>query len=262
MNKHFIKSLIILLVALNACTVEKRVYKKGYYVNWSNAKSAQKKQTLVYKPETSIQGSFNENKSSEEGLVASAQNSILSNAPPLAFISRTKTNRLHKSDGDCGDLITLRNGDEIKVKVIEVGDELIKYKRCDNLEGPLFTVSKAKVFSLRYANGTKDLFSKEEAVKPANTATPNNLPNHQSGTVIDKKLKIHPLSIWAFVLAILGLVSGLLSIVSIILSYIAVKRIKAKNEKYRGIKLAEAARLISFILLFILLLLLMTIFLI
>ncbi len=262
MNKHVIKHLIILLVILNACTVEKRVYNKGYYVNWSKAKSAQKKQTLVYEPETLVQLPLSENKSLDEGLVASAQGSTLDYTQPPVFISRAVTSLLTESDGDCGDLITFRNGDEIKVKVIEVSDELIKYKRCDNLEGPLFTVSKAKVFSLRYANGTKDLFSKEEAVKTANTATPNSLPNTQSKTVVDKKLKIHPLSIWAFVLAILGLLIGLFSIVSIILSYMAVKRIRAKSEKYRGVKLAEAARLISFILLFILLLLVMTVFLI
>jgi hypothetical protein len=57
------------------------------------------------------------------------------------------------------DVITLKNGEEIKAKVLEVGLGEIKYKKADNPNGPLYTTSKTLVFMIRYENGTKDVFT-------------------------------------------------------------------------------------------------------
>lgn len=59
------------------------------------------------------------------------------------------------------DLITKKNGEDIQAKVIEVGQTEIKFRRLDNLDGPLFTVSKSDVLMIRYENGTKDIFTEE-----------------------------------------------------------------------------------------------------
>ncbi len=56
------------------------------------------------------------------------------------------------------DIIVKRNGDDIAGHVEEVTPELVKYRRADNLQGPLFTVLRSEVFMIRYANGTKDVF--------------------------------------------------------------------------------------------------------
>jgi len=56
------------------------------------------------------------------------------------------------------DLLTKRNGDEILVKVTEITPSEVKYRRADNLDGPLISVWKADVFMIRYANGTKEVF--------------------------------------------------------------------------------------------------------
>lgn len=37
----------------------------------------------------------------------------------------------------------------------------IRYKKYENQEGPLYTVEKSKVFLIKYANGTKDVFNTE-----------------------------------------------------------------------------------------------------
>jgi hypothetical protein len=50
----------------------------------------------------------------------------------------------------------MRNGDEQLVKVIEISDREIKYKRCDFLNGPTYTISKNKVYLIEYANGIKE----------------------------------------------------------------------------------------------------------
>jgi hypothetical protein len=66
------------------------------------------------------------------------------------------------------DLITKKNGDDFKAKVIEVTTAEIKYKKVDNLNGPLFTILKADVLSIKYENGTKDIFSEVQSTQEKN----------------------------------------------------------------------------------------------
>ncbi len=63
------------------------------------------------------------------------------------------------------DILIKRNGDELEVKVQEISLNEIKYKRFDNLEGPLISVAKSDVFMIKYENGTKDTFT--TAAQPA-----------------------------------------------------------------------------------------------
>ena len=56
------------------------------------------------------------------------------------------------------DVITLKNGEDIESLVQEIGDVDIKYKKFDNPNGPNYTMKKAEIFMIRYANGTKDVF--------------------------------------------------------------------------------------------------------
>jgi hypothetical protein len=57
------------------------------------------------------------------------------------------------------DTITLKNGDEIKTKVLEVTSDQIKYKKWDNLDGPSYSTAKSEVFMIKYKNGSKDVFN-------------------------------------------------------------------------------------------------------
>ena len=57
------------------------------------------------------------------------------------------------------DTLTMRSGENILVKVIEVGTAEVKYKKLDNLNGPIFSVLKSDLLILKYENGTKDDFS-------------------------------------------------------------------------------------------------------
>jgi len=60
------------------------------------------------------------------------------------------------------DEIVLRNGDIIKVKVSEVGTTEIKYKKWENLDGPVYSSAKDDIFMIKYENGSKDVFSEVE----------------------------------------------------------------------------------------------------
>jgi hypothetical protein len=57
------------------------------------------------------------------------------------------------------DLIILKKGSEIKSKVLELTQSEIKYKRFDNLDGPIISVSKADVQMIKYQNGTNDVIN-------------------------------------------------------------------------------------------------------
>lgn len=56
------------------------------------------------------------------------------------------------------DLITKRNGEDIKAKVIEIGLNEVKFKRSDNLNGPLIIIAKSEILLIRYENGSKSIF--------------------------------------------------------------------------------------------------------
>lgn len=59
------------------------------------------------------------------------------------------------------DLITLRTGEEIQAKVLEIGTDEISYLKYSNLSGPTYRISRNLVFMIEYENGGKDVFGQE-----------------------------------------------------------------------------------------------------
>ena len=57
------------------------------------------------------------------------------------------------------DVIILKNGDELTVKITDVSDNAIKYKKLDFLEGPNFNVKTSEIFLIKFSNGDKQLFN-------------------------------------------------------------------------------------------------------
>ena len=73
------------------------------------------------------------------------------------------------------DTLSMRSGENILVKVIEVGTTEVKYKKLDNLNGPDFSMLKSDLLMIKYENGTKEDFSKEEKTKIKVKSTHNRL---------------------------------------------------------------------------------------
>jgi hypothetical protein len=63
------------------------------------------------------------------------------------------------------DKILLKNGEEINAIVNEIDTDVIKYKKFENPNGPLYTIEKKLVFMVKYQNGTKDVFSETPELK-------------------------------------------------------------------------------------------------
>lgn len=62
------------------------------------------------------------------------------------------------------DILTKKGGEKLSVKVEEIGETDIRYKRWDNLKGPTYVIAKAFVASIVYENGKKDDFSDPPSV--------------------------------------------------------------------------------------------------
>lgn len=66
------------------------------------------------------------------------------------------------------DIITKKDGTDIKAKVSEISDSEVKYKKYENLDGPTYSLLKSEILLIRYENGTKDVFTENfiEQSKP------------------------------------------------------------------------------------------------
>jgi hypothetical protein len=67
------------------------------------------------------------------------------------------------------DLINKTDGVEIKVKVVEIDDTNIKYKKFENQSGPVYSISKKDVDRIKYENGSIDNFSVDTEAPSATT---------------------------------------------------------------------------------------------
>jgi hypothetical protein len=57
------------------------------------------------------------------------------------------------------DVVTLKDGTDVSCKVLEINEKEIKYKKCENLEGPVYIINKKYIFRIVYANGTKEVIN-------------------------------------------------------------------------------------------------------
>lgn len=63
------------------------------------------------------------------------------------------------------DKIFLQTGEQITGKVIEIQEDLVKYKRADNKSGIVYTTRKKNVFMVQYENGTTEFFNAKNKKK-------------------------------------------------------------------------------------------------
>jgi hypothetical protein len=60
------------------------------------------------------------------------------------------------------DTLYTKSGDILLTKILEITPDYVKYKKQEFLDGPTYTTEKSALFMIRYQNGTKDVFLKEE----------------------------------------------------------------------------------------------------
>jgi hypothetical protein len=66
------------------------------------------------------------------------------------------------------DVISKKDGSMIKVKVTEIIDDVVKYKKFDNLDGPTYNLEKSEIVQIKYINGSIDKFEDDKIEPPLN----------------------------------------------------------------------------------------------
>ncbi len=61
------------------------------------------------------------------------------------------------------DIITKKDGTDIKAKIYEVGLKEVKYKNYSNLDGPMHVIAKSDILIVRYENGENEIFKNTES---------------------------------------------------------------------------------------------------
>lgn len=237
------KSIFILpLLFLLSCSIQKRHYQKGFYVSNSNHNHGRKEKDPEIKKQEL------EKEELELNVFASALPEIVT----PKFQSLPTIN----PDSIC-DIIVLKNGDDIKAKVLEISPIEIKYKKCLSPDGPLYVVKKLDVFMIKYSNGTKDVIDIEKTNEPNNTKDEIVPDTSYTGPkTLHPKAKSAIIFAWFGLIPILGIFACIKAIVD---AGDALKDIKQNPNRYSGEKKARNAKklafaflLVSFGLLFIL----------
>lgn len=222
------KKLLVLIISISlftSCSIEKRTFNKGYYVKWNienkkqnhAIKPIEKKEKLHEDLHIEYINPYTKVESIE--LTSNIDSSVnIIKEVTLPLISQ------NTKDEKCDNII-LKNGEEIKVKVIEIGISEIKYKKCDNLEGPIFSIEKSKVLIILYPNGTRDVIESEE---PPSS-------NNSNQNYADDVEKVDNLALWSFITSIIGLTifgALLFGTIAVILGIMASNRIEKNPDKY------------------------------
>ena len=235
-----IKKIILLLPILTLfnCSLQKRKYQSGYFLSWNKnnlsiAKNEKQKGFNVQKNEIK----FNEI-SFEKDITTSANNKI------TKIFNNTIKNNLAVPDS-CDEII-YKDGTEIKAKITEINTSEIRYKRCDFIDGPTFVEKQNKVFMIKYANGKSEMFKTEKAVENNNSQI-----IQDSQKINDKDKKTNTFSKASFIFSILGFYPLFILgwILGLIFGAIAKNEIKTEPNKYnkKSINLAKAGVIISII---------------
>jgi hypothetical protein len=227
-------SLVILFV-LVGCSIKKRSYRDGYYVSWHHKKnnktiSKTTEQFVKYKHPTEKQIPA----CVTPPPVEAGELATLSERLPVNVVARQKISLLNYGD-ECGDVITFRKGSEVKAKVLEINETQIKYKKCDNIDGPLITVNKNDVYSIKYVNGLIEHFDKI-------------VPDYKNKAEGEKE--VHPLAYVTLGCTIAIVLLNVFALVAaLIVGTIAKQKIAAQPGKYEGLEMVKICMTVCWILL-------------
>lgn len=264
--KHASFAGLAIILALSSCTMEKRLYMSGYNMNWNKSSHTPEKYLKETKlealPQNQIEVVDQFEEKSEKSFQADVNTDNLSasiehEAIPIEAVSRINhlsTNNLFE---ECDDII-IKNGDEIKAKVIEINSDEIKYKKCDNLNGPTYTLKKSEVFMIKYPNGSKDVItpnsaSPESASTQSNTSSNTSSINNSSQPRTEFPHKKNSgLAVVGFILGLVGFFTPLnlaviCEILALIFGLVSLAQIKKNPELYSGRGMARASMILGII---------------
>ncbi|MDC0303579.1 DUF4190 domain-containing protein [Flavobacteriales bacterium] len=248
--RHFALFLLSLFI-ISSCTLQKRKHLPGYSIDWNHKKEERintKKEAIVLEKtgKIKIQDTAPEdyiNPISE----ASGGNETNTFAKNIYKVL-AKSMIARSSKDSCDNLIT-KEGEEFQCKVVEIGVEVIKYKRCNLDDSPLISIPRSSVLMIRYSNGNKEIIKEikpknEEEYVPLNEVRQPKKRMDVMG-IIGFALTLTSIIPWWLVSAIIGLVAGVLGIV---FGIISIARITKRRESRKGLGFAIVSLILGVLL--------------
>jgi hypothetical protein len=215
------------ILFLYNCTVQKRKYQKGFFVEWKHKGKIKPAEALAVATGTTVETAHVPEVALQKPIAAGSMLSASAEHLNLQIII----------DPPCDQLI-FKDGSEVSGKVTEVSTTEVKYKRCEMPEGPTYTVKKSLLFMIKYANGTREVIKTDNVQRESRSAPGNNV-----------RKKEHPLAIASLVAGILGIIAFPLipSILAIAFGSAALNRIQQEPDRYSGQGLARIGKVLGII---------------
>ncbi len=180
--------LLVTFIFLSSCSSSKlsnglSVHKRSYKKRWSMSTSNNSEIAVKFKKTESSKvfiktindtptfvSKLNSNK------VDSKKTSLKKKIIKKLMVSKLNSIPDYFEPEEKCDEIILKNGKELNVKIVEINETKIVYKKCDNLTGSSFTKSKSDVFMILYSDGTKDIFVSDDKNESKKTSEEKNIP--------------------------------------------------------------------------------------
>ena len=256
MKRHLyiiVAAFSIAVISLPSCTLQKRQHASGYHIEWHN-----KKDTPLRYPRT--QATTGNLTLSDEVIPAAALQSPMDETTAELLAGGYMVRPIAKSVwsplkfakdmiskpnlADSCDNIILNSGTQIRGKVIEIGLDDLRYKRCDNLNGPIVVLPKHFVFMVQYANGQTENFKQSTN---ANTSKAEKTPRKKLDVLglIGFILTIVSIPFWWLISMLIGMIAGVLGIV---FGSISMARILKRPESRMGLGFAIVSLILGVVL--------------
>ncbi len=229
-KSYFIKFLIVFGIFNSSCSVENRLHLSGYNVNWKKSSRenstqenflAQNQKISINKTNESIKCENLTAFNSDETII---ENNIDYNKASIELIQdSTKTEKC--------DTIHLKNKVRIEAKVQEIGTKEVKYKNCDNLNGPTIVLWKSDVEKIKFSNGTTEKI----------------IPSSKGKRLEVLGLIAFCISVLAFMVSMIlnAYLGSFLAVGAIVLSLLSLIKFLRKKDKYKGKAFPLVAALVA-----------------
>lgn len=243
------------LLVFSACKVEKRLHRPGYHVEWKKSAPAKAQSTET----ASRKDNGQESQKTDDEV-----NKVIA-APDLTAELKSKERKSPKTPNDnlalriasdyrynhhdvpdlffeeeCETLVMV-DGRRLFVKVIEINQHEIKYKKCDYLQGPTVVVGKKDVDRIIYSNGAVDIisgYSAPESRSPRSTPESDEQP-------IQKRMEVMALLSMLFGITGLFIAAIVFGLMALIFGIVSLMKISANPREFGGRGMALAGIIIG-----------------
>jgi hypothetical protein len=211
-------------IALFSCTVQKRTYFSGYTFTWKGLRHTSPAKDPAPEMITSRSSMAAQNPVMNEPLLHKAIHPVSSfNKPSLSA-----PDTIHGCDS-----IFFKHKAAISAKILQISPTEVRYRWCDNPDGPIYVCHRENIRSIKYANGLEELIdNSENHPKDRTGETKSNARTSREDPSAPKRLNLFAL------FGLLLSITLFLLPLGTILCIIALIQISRHPGKYKGEALA------------------------